>query len=220
MEGKYKNKYRIDSARLVGYDYSQNGLYFVTICTKERIEFFGEIINREMHLSEIGKIAWEELIQTTLIRKNVILDEWVVMPNHVHVILKIEKETFNRRDALQCENVSNENETPRRDALQCVSTVGNTVGNTVGTIGTIGTVGQYKNKFGPQINNLASIIRGFKGAVTNGAYKNGFNDFGWQSRFYDVVIRNEKSLNKIRQYIKNNPVMWVRDRNNQENLLM
>ncbi len=185
MQSKFKNKYKIKSARLSGYDYSQNGMYFVTICTKNREEFFGQIENGEMILSDMGKIVRDELLQTPKIRPNVKLDEWVIMPNHVHAIIEI------------CTDAQ------RRDALQCVST----------------GVLEYKNKFGPQANNLASIIRGFKGVVTNKIHQMpNSNSFAWQSRFYDHIIRNEISLNKIREYIRTNPQMWERDRNNVENL--
>jgi|CXWL01.1.fsa_nt_gi REP element-mobilizing transposase RayT len=88
---KFKSKYRVDSARLKDWDYSSDGSYFVTICTKNREHFFGEIEHGEMRLSEIGKSAqqcWNKIPQHFPF---VILDEFVVMPNHVHGILLIEK---------------------------------------------------------------------------------------------------------------------------------
>ena len=75
---------------------------------------------------------------------------------------------------------------------------------------------QGKNKLGPQRKNLSSIIRGFKSAVTTDARKINC-DFGWQSRFHDHLIRDEKSLNNIRRYIKNNPKNWREDKLNTEN---
>ena len=189
MYEKFKNKFRIQTSRLQNYDYSQNGMYFVTICTKNREEFFGEIVDGKMIFNEIGKIVKEEWSQTPIIRQDIILDEWTIMPNHLHGIIEIKNE-LTRDDILTC-----------RDALQCVST----------------DVNQYKNKFGPQRNNLSSIIRGFKGATTKRCHMCNLN-FTWQSRFYDHVIRNNKSLNKIREYIQTNPEAWERDRNNLENL--
>ncbi len=88
---KFKNRYRIKSARLKGYDYSSNGAYFITICTKNREPFFGEIIDGEMKLSEMGKIAndcWEQIPQHFPF---VQLGEFVIMPNHVHGIVIIDK---------------------------------------------------------------------------------------------------------------------------------
>ena len=84
---KFKNKYAIKSSRLEGYDYSQNGLYFVTICTKDREELFGEIVNEKIILNDVGKVVQEEWLKTPIIRKDVFLDAWVIMPNHVHVIV-------------------------------------------------------------------------------------------------------------------------------------
>jgi len=78
---------------------------------------------------------------------------------------------------------------------------------------------EYNNKFGPQSKNLSSIIRGFKIGVKNFSNQNKM-DFIWQNRFYYHIIRNEEELNKIRQYIINNPLKWELDINNPENLLM
>jgi REP element-mobilizing transposase RayT len=75
------------SIRLKGYDYSQAGAYFVTICTHERKHLFGDIVDGAVKLSEMGKIAGDEWFKTAELRRNVELDAFVVMPNHVHGIL-------------------------------------------------------------------------------------------------------------------------------------
>jgi REP element-mobilizing transposase RayT len=85
----FKNQYRIDSTRLPGWDYGQTGYYFVTICTKDRLHFFGELVLEEIQLSPIGEIVAQEWIKTEIIRSNVKLDEWVIMPNHMHMIVVI-----------------------------------------------------------------------------------------------------------------------------------
>ena len=85
----YKRKYRIRSSRLPGYDYSQPGAYFVTVCTAGRELWFGEVANGEMTLSAIGEIVREEILRTPEVRANVDLDEWAIMPNHVHMIIQI-----------------------------------------------------------------------------------------------------------------------------------
>ncbi|PIR54550.1 transposase [Candidatus Peregrinibacteria bacterium CG10_big_fil_rev_8_21_14_0_10_42_8] len=85
----FQGKYRIETTRLVGRDYSQPGKYFVTICTKSRAHWFGEIRNDIMGLSEIGCIVACEIQKTSLIRKNVCIDSWIVMPNHIHMIIVI-----------------------------------------------------------------------------------------------------------------------------------
>ncbi len=85
----YKGKYRVESTRLPDWDYASSGWYFVTICTKDRVCFFGEIVSGTMHRPESGEIAhrrWEEIPQRYA---HVVLDAFVVMPNHIHGIIEI-----------------------------------------------------------------------------------------------------------------------------------
>ncbi len=161
MSEKFKNKYRVESSRLPGYDYSQNGIYFVTICTKEREEFFGKIENGKMILSNIGEIIKEELLKTPEIRKNIRLDEWIIMPNHLHAIIEIN----NGRVSV---------ETPRRG----VSTIPTKLKN---------KRGGYNSEWKP--NSLGSIINQFKSVCTKKILKLKYVTFAWQSRFYDHIIR-------------------------------
>jgi REP element-mobilizing transposase RayT len=84
--------HRRKSIRLSEYDYSQNGYYYITICTHNRECWFGKIVNGKMVLSEIAKIAYDEWVKTGQKRKNIQLDEWIIMPNHFHAIVTIENE--------------------------------------------------------------------------------------------------------------------------------
>ena len=77
---------------------------------------------------------------------------------------------------------------------------------------------QIKNKFGPQSKNLPAIIRGFKGTTTKQIHLTGFDNFSWQPRYYEHIIRDENELNSIRRYITNNPLKWELDRNNPQSL--
>jgi putative transposase len=176
----YKNKYRIESVRMKEWNYSKGGYYFVTICTLNGECIFGEVVEEKVQLSSVGKIVAEEWKKTERIRNNVLLDTWIVMPNHVHGIIIVDNDDV---------------ETHCHASLP------------------------YKNKFGPQRNNLSSIIRGFKSSTTV-RIRSIKHKFSWQSRFYDHIIRNEKSLSKIREYILNNPLKWELDKNNPENLYM
>jgi len=194
-EMKPFEKYKSDSIRLKHYDYSLPGEYFITICTKDRIEFFGKINKSgEMVLSEIGRIAEKELLNTPEIRKNIAIDAYVIMPNHIHAII-----VLNEFVETQC-FASTKND----DA-------GN-MGKTQG-IASLQREEEFKNRFGPQSKNLGSIIRGFKSAVTKYASMNNL-EFEWQSGYYEHIIRGEKFLNEIRNYIESNPQMWDRDKNN------
>ena len=102
---KFSGKYRISSARYKGWDYGQQAAYFITICTKDKAHFFGEVISSakglfvpHMELSEIGQIVAEEWVKTIELRPDMHLElgEFVVMPNHFHAILIIGKSVHNK----------------------------------------------------------------------------------------------------------------------------
>ena len=84
---KYKDKYRIESTRLQTWDYRNAGYYFVTILTKDRKHYFGNVVDGKLIHSNIANIVIEEWLNTALLRSNVELDEWVLMPNHLHSIM-------------------------------------------------------------------------------------------------------------------------------------
>ena len=89
MSELFRNKYRIKSIRLPDWDYSSEGLYFLTICTRNRECILGDVVNDKIKLSKIGEIVekcWNEIPKHFI---NVVLDEFVVMPNHVHGIIEI-----------------------------------------------------------------------------------------------------------------------------------
>lgn len=206
MGERFADKYRIETTRMRNWDYGWCGQYFITICTQCRECFFGEIIEGQMKISEIGEIVKSEWLKSPKIRPdmNLELDEYVIMPNHIHGIIKIGENEYNKFD--------NENIMDRRcsrDAMHGVSTTWDTPKANEDPLK------KGINKPGPQRKNLSSIIRGFKSAVTIEARKI-ISDFGWQSRFYDSVIRDDGSLNSIRTYIINNPKNWTNDELNPE----
>jgi REP element-mobilizing transposase RayT len=192
----YKNKYRIKSARYEGYDYSQLGYYFVTICTAGREMYFGEVISENcldyngdisdasVALTEMGKIANKFWLEIPRHFPNVILDEYIIMPNHVHGIIIIDK---NRRDEAM----------PRLYE---------------------GDFPQM-SKISPKPQSLSVIVGSYKSICTKIININFLkSDFSWQPRFYDRIIRHEEELNNIRNYIINNPIKWALDRNNPKNI--
>lgn len=189
---KFKSKYRIPSARAPFWNYSWEGLYFVTICTHNQEHFFGEITVGMMKLSEIGNIVNKEWLKTFVLRPdmNLWMGEYIIMPNHFHAIIGIGKNQFNSdgRDAVQYKDAVH-----FRDAKHCVST------------------SQTLNHFTAQSKNLPSIVRGFKIGVTKNARL--INpEFTWQTRYHDNIIRNDKSYQTIADYIINNPMDWKNDK--------
>ncbi len=146
----FYNKYRIESARLRGYDYSQAGAYFVTICTRGRVCYFGDVIDRRMILSEIGKIAEREWIATPQIRPDmqIEMDAFIIMPNHIHGIIVIGPNEYNRGDIIH-----------RRDARHRVSTNPHspTIHSSINSPNKIIQTQTEQDKFAPQSKNLSSI---------------------------------------------------------------
>ena len=181
----FKNKFRIKSTRLPNRDYSSNGIYYVTICTKNREYILGDIVNGEIKLSPIGKIVQKYWYEIPKYFENVILDEFVIMPDHVHGIVIINNE-------------------PCRDAINRVST--KTINEQRGGI--------TKNHNPMLSKSLSTIIRWYKGRSSYEINKTQNKIyFAWQSRFYEHIIRNEQELNTKRKYIINNPINWELNRN-------
>lgn len=175
------------SIRLKGFDYSSNGMYFVTICTKDREYLFGDIVNGKMVLNGMGQVINQVIQKTTKIRKNVQIDIYQIMPNHVHIIVIIS----NRRGVLHTPQDMNPS--------------------------------HYKGEFNSPLQSpsqtLGSIIRGIKSMTTKQIriITGNFEFPVWQRNYFEHIIRNEIELLKIRDYIKLNPAMWERDRNNLKN---
>ncbi len=175
----FQKKYRIKSTRLQHWNYGSNGFYFVTISTKNRLHSLGRIENSIVILFRTGEIAslcWQEIPSHFV---GVSIDEFVIMPNHVHGIVIINR------------NV----ETSHVMSLQ------------------------RENLFAKPIGgSLSVIIQQFKSSVTRWCRKEGISHFMWQSRFFDHIIRDERSLNRIREYIQINPQKWEYDRENENDI--
>ncbi len=162
------------NTRIKSFDYSSKCAYFITFCTKDRINYFSNIIDWVNNLNQLWLIVKNEIVLTNILRKNIEIDEFIIMPNHVHLII------FVGNDCIVPEN---------------------------------------KN-FSRQNEIIPSIIKWLKSSITSkiNKYQKDFY-FSWQKSYYDRVIRNEIELDKIRQYIIDNPLKW--DINNQEeNLYM
>jgi REP element-mobilizing transposase RayT len=188
----FKGKYRVESTRLRGWDYSSPGRYFVTICTKDRKLFFGDVIHAVMELSEIGKIAHQYWAEIPGHFPMVVLDEFKIMPNHVHGIVVITESA--NQGMVETRHIASLHEQRKQQHEPTPAKFG-----------------------GLKPGSLSKIVQEYKSAVTRWCGKNG-QAFGWQPGFYDHIIRNEKSLHRIRQYIRNNPAKWESDRDNPSGL--
>ena len=179
---KFQSKYRIDSARAKWHDYD-DGYYFVTICTKDREYFFGTIKDNAMILSEIGKFTHQQLLLFSEHNEFIEILSSVIMPNHIHLIIAIDRTKLphKKRDIPIFQNPRDE--TFHETSLQNVT---------------------------KQQSWLSVAIRLFKQSVTRFANRNGIT-FGWQERFHDHIIRNQKEMDLIVEYIENNIRKWDND---------
>ena len=188
------------SIRLKGYDYSQKGAYFVTICTRDRHCLFGDVEQGEMILNDAGNMIKTWWLAIPGKYRHVELDECMIMPNHFHGIIGIIKNVG--ADQCVCPDVclchdpyvpEHFNETKKK--------------------------GEHTG------SPLPRIIQWFKTMTTNeyirGIDAHGWKRFNgklWQRNYYEHVIRTDKELNQIREYIVNNPMQWELDTENPQNI--
>ena len=176
--------------RLRDFDYAGGG-YFVTLCAWQRECLFGDAIDGGVRLNEWGTVAGDEWLRTPMIRPNVVLDEFVVMPNHFHAIIFI-----NDVGAHRCAPESVGRGKP---------------GAHIGAE-TRAHIGAPLRR---QPGSLGSIIAGFKSAVTKriNEMRDNLGCPVWQRNYYEHVIRDDRDLHAIRQYIADNPAKWELDDN-------
>ena len=174
-----KDIHRRRSIRIQNFDYSQAGAYFVTVCSLNRECLFGELVDGQVRLNQYGQMVKSEWMKTGIIRPNIHLDEFIVMPNHVHGILMINDDGMG--------------------TLQRALT---------------------SEKFGkPVSNSLPTIVRLFKSMTTKqiNVLRPTPERPVWQRNYYEHIIRDDGELERICEYIMNNPLQWAEDENNPEN---
>lgn len=193
-------KHHRRSIRLKGYDYSQAGAYFVTMCTQNRECLFGEIVNGEMQLNDAGAmiVKWWDKLSSKFPTFDP--DAFVVMPNHIHCIVII-------TDVGAIDGVTVDVGVPLRGRPDD------------------GQIGQPHRAAPTDKPTLGDIIDWFKTMATN-EYIRGVKQLGWkpfdkkvfQRNYYEHIVRNERELNAIREYIQNNPANWAADMDNLKNV--
>ena len=187
MAFKEKKHYRYK-----GYDYSGAGMYFVTICTLARVRYFGTVRDDAVVLSPIGRAVHRYWLEIPRHFYDVVLDAWVIMPDHIHGIIFITDDTTVTVGTGQCP-VPVEPFTSSGTG-QCPVPTRN------GNVSTFGHVTPH---------SLSTIIGSFKSISTKMIHRTfSDTDFAWQSRFYDRIIRTERELKNVRDYIYYNPAKW------------
>ncbi|HPI04109.1 MAG TPA: hypothetical protein PLB12_11660 [Candidatus Goldiibacteriota bacterium] len=168
----FNNKYRTDSVRLKSWDYSSSGFYYVTICVLNHKHSFGVVDSQSVNLNGLGEAASRFFLGIPEHFNNVSIANHIVMPNHIHGIIVVNKE----------EKIQGE---------KCNS----------------------RSLKGHKKGSLSVIISQYKAAVKRFAVKNNM-DFNWQDSYYEHIIRDEKSMMKISEYIQLNPLRWELDEYN------
>jgi putative transposase len=183
------NKHQRRSIRLPGYEYDQPGAYFVTLCTQDHQCLFGRIEGEAMRLNRVGEAAEECWRAIPIHFADVELDVFVVMPNHVHGIIVI-------ADA-GAANVRATHASPLRQGADT-------------------GMGVARMPQGPRRRSVGAIIGSYKSAVSKGIHEidGSLGSAVWQRNYFEHIIRNDVALNRIRQYIIDNPVRWAYDRYN------
>jgi REP element-mobilizing transposase RayT len=182
------------SIRLAGYDYAQAGLYFVTLCVRNKECLFGTIENGEMILNESGKIANDCWLAIPDHFPHAVLHEHIVMPNHVHGIIEWTGDDVgaNHHSPLmgagRAKDHPGRNETGAKDFSPLQSA-----------------------EFRSPSQTIGSIVRGFKIGVTKGCRQHTNVHHIWQRNYYEHIIRNARSHRQIADYIATNPLRWEQD---------
>lgn len=182
-----------ESYRLEGYDYSNEGAYFVTLVAYEHQYIFGKVAFGVVLLTEFGQITHDEWFKSSKVRSEIVLyeDEFIVMPNHVHGIVWIDP----------CGGQENGIKKSSQPLVRAT--------------GRLPIHNAERNEPGPRSKSLSAFIAGYKSAVTKriNQLRRTPGQPIWMRNFHDRVIRNERELLAIREYIQSNPLKWELDRN-------
>jgi putative transposase len=194
-----------------GFDYRTFAAYFVTICTHERRHLFGAVRRGRMTLNGYGEIVGEEWKRSEEIRDEVVLDAFVVMPNHMHGIVCLVPPDV--------DDVS-----PRGYDLDVGSNPARAKTTSDDDVGTTGGSSLHQREEeptrrrespnGPSAKSLSAMVGGFKAAVTKrmNKHRRTPGTSVWQSRYHDRILRNEQEWRACRTYIERNPGQWAEDR--------
>ena len=223
-------RHRRRPLRLEGYDYSQTGVYFVTVAVQGRSCLLGGVIGEDMHLNAAGEMAcrvWQALPERF---PNIDLDAFVVMPNHIHGIIgigiRVGAPLVGARSPIQQDQ---DRAATRAAPTSGGATLDDVAAAAVGAplVGAQPPIHQDSDRAATRAAPtggrvaLGDVVGAYKSLVTV-EYIRGVKELGWppfdrrlwQRRYYEHVVRNENSLNHLREYVQDNPARWALDREN------
>ena len=189
MPEKYKNKYRIQSHRMPGWDYSGNGMYFITLVTQNRDCNLGEIVKNKIILSDFGIIVKNEWEISFEIRDELFCDDYIIMPNHLHAIVIIEKPIVNTH--VDTHGRAYQQSTTKSNFIRKPKSISSFIAGFKSAINS--KIDDYIDKHNLDIP------------------KYNRNNHFFQSNYHDHIIRNDVSFQRIKNYIINNPLKWNND---------
>ena len=214
-------KHHRKSIRLKGYDYASKGMYYITLCVNARLCLFGDVVNEEMQLNDAGKMVdqiWREIPDHY---PGTDIDEHTVMPNHLHGIIILNDTLVG---APPCGRPEMNAEIGNQEQIQAQGPAHQEQGQAQGPAHQEQGQAQGPAPTGTRLK-LGDVVGKFE-SYTMHLYIQGVRNKGWkpfhkklwQRNYYDHIIRNEKELNRIRDYIINNPLKWEFDRENPKNI--
>ncbi len=189
MSDKFRNQYRIASHRRPSWDYSADGLYFITIVTQHRICNLGKIENSRIKLSDFGEIVHMEWLKSFEIRQELFCDEYIIMPNHLHAIIEIMQPVVDGK--MHPTSIKILQHIKRDNPVRLPKSISSFMAG-------------FKSAVNTKIDNYIDLHQ------LNIPKYNRNNNF-FQSNYYDHIIRDEMEYQKIKNYIINNPSSWEDD---------
>ena len=192
MNNRYDlNQPRRKPIRLKGYDYGRAGAYFISIVTQGRLCLFGDIVDGEMCSNDAGQMlrqVWDGMPDRFL---SIEMDEFVVMPNHIHRVIIIRQSTLAYDQPVGASIVGAQSSSDIHSDTRATTRVAPTLGDVVGTYKSLTTT-----EYGKGVRNMAWPP---------------FDKRLWQRNYYDHIIRNDEEWDRVREYISGNPMLWKTD---------
>lgn len=206
------NQFKIKKTRLLNWDYSKPGIYFITFETYHHIQYFGEIIDGKMISNKIGEVATQEFFKTFMMRPTWQCGAFSIMPNHLHAIIIINEQNVPQNVQINCYHC---NELKQKKICPLTAVELQSIPGTKES--------KKKNQLFRQPRSISSFAAGYKAAVIN--HINTVIDMDadksllkfnkkrplWQSNFRDHIIKNQYEYDEIEQYIAENELNWQDD---------
>jgi REP element-mobilizing transposase RayT len=214
------------SIRLKSFEYDSPGAYFVTIETFGQRHLFGRIVTDTVILTPVGSIAQECWKNIPEHFPCIQLDEYAIMPNHLHGILWINESFLAEKESMKSRDLVRGVQGTQSTGVQGTERTGFERGHSTRVQGSPSTGVQLNartddlergrqrfSSISPKRGTLGVVVRTFKAAVTTESWRKGYERQVWKRNYYDRIIRSEEELNRIREYIINNPAQWAVDKN-------